>query len=349
MIGVKDPLEQIVFEVSYGCNAGCHFCYNCWKAPGYERGAELAPSDYRRLRGRLPAAKLYALSGGEPLMRRDLFEIADALGEDGTPLSLLTNGIDLDERAADALAERNIVVQLPVHGLRDGHDGLMGRVGAFAGMVRACALLKDRHLSMTTSTVASTANLDSLERALELCVALGSRFLLLIRFLPGGAGLERRDLMLDLDGVRRAYGALESVCDAYGVRGGVGVPNLPCMIDEELYPHVQFSSCLAGRDWFVIDPSGRLRMCNHSPTVYGRPLEEDLAHIVGNRTLRCLEEGTVYPSQCEGCSRVLDCRGGCRAVAETMYGDIRAPDPLLDPRVRGDRPDQWASARPSGR
>jgi hypothetical protein len=72
---------------------------------------------------------------------------------------------------------------------------------------------------MTTSTVASTANLDSLERALELCVALGSRFLLLIRFLPGGAGLDRRDLMLDLEGLRRVFpffgGGKASICVSF--------------------------------------------------------------------------------------------------------------------------------------
>jgi radical SAM protein with 4Fe4S-binding SPASM domain len=326
---VREPLEQIVFEVTYGCNLSCEFCYNCWKAPGYPVGPELSPADYKALVRRLPKASLYAISGGEPLIRRDIFDIADALLEGCSQLSLLTNGIAMDGRAADAVAERNMAVQLPVHDLRDAHDTTVSSRGAFTGLVRACCLLRDRAMGFTTSTVASRTNISHLKDVLELCVALGSKFLLLIRFLPGGAGLGRRDLLLTRDEVVAAYGVLDDVCGYYGVPGAVGVPNLPCVIDEDAFPHVTFSNCRAGRDWFAVDPSGRLRMCNHSPTVYGKLLEHPLTELVQHDTLQAFEAGTVHPPGCEGCEHLEGCRGGCRAVAETMHGDLRGPDPLF--------------------
>ena len=329
MIPLDPPLEQLVFEVSYGCNAACVFCYNCWKAGPYPRGQLLTPGQYERLIERLPVAGMHAISGGEPLARPGIMEVADAIVSSGRPTMLLTNGLALDDRMADGIARRQLGVQLPIHGMGALHDRTMGVPGASRGLVRAALLLRERGVSLSSSTVASKINIGSLEETLELSVALGSRSILLIRFLPGGAGLDRRDLLLTRAEVERAYGILDDVCRRYGVAGAVGVPNIPCVIDEGAFKHVTFSSCGAGRSWFVIDPSGGLRMCNHSPTVYGNVLERPFEDILQHPTLQRLHRSEVHPPGCSGCAKVGSCRGGCRAVAETMCGDLCGPDPLL--------------------
>jgi radical SAM protein with 4Fe4S-binding SPASM domain len=321
-------LEQFVFEVTYGCNAACVFCYNCWKAGPYPRGPLMTPGQYERVVDGLPKARMHAMSGGEPLMRPDILEVADAIMGSGRPSSLITNGLALDERIANGIAERRLGVQLPIHGPGGLHDLTMGVPGAFRGLVKAVILLRERGVPFSSSTVVSRMNIDSLEETLELSVALGSRSLLLIRFLPGGAGLERHDLLLARAEVERAYGILDRVCSHYGVTGAVGVPNLPCVIDEGQFRHVDFPSCGAGRSWYVIDPSGGLRMCNHSPAVYGNVLERAFEEILKHPTLQRFSRSEVHPAACSGCPRVASCRGGCRAAAETMHGDLCGPDPL---------------------
>jgi radical SAM protein with 4Fe4S-binding SPASM domain len=322
-------LEQLVFEVSYECNAACVFCYNCWKAGPYPRGPLLTPGQYAQLIERLPVARVHAISGGEPLTRPGILEVADAITSSGRPATLLTNGLALDERLAEGIARRQLGVQLPLHGPGALHDRTMGVPGAFRGLVRAALLLRDRGVPLSSSTVVSRMNIDSLEETFELSVALGARSILLIRFLPGGAGLKRHDLLLTRAEVERAYGILDGVCGHYGVTGAVGVPNIPCVIDESAYSHVEFSSCGAGRNWFVIDPSGELRICNHSPAVYGNVLERAFGEILRHPTLQRFSRSEVHPPGCSECPKVGSCRGGCRAVAETMCGDICGPDPLF--------------------
>lgn len=329
MIPLAPPLEQFVFEVSYGCNAACVFCYNCWKAGPYPRGPLMTPSQYKEIVGRLPVARMHAISGGEPLLREDILEIAEAIMGSGRPSSLLTNGLALDERIADGMAERRLGVQLAIHGPERLHDLTTGVSGAFRGLVGAAILLRERGVPFTSSTVVSRMNIDALEQTLELSVGLGSRSLLLVRFLPGGAGLKRHDLLLTRAEVERAYGVLDRVCGHYGVKGSVGVPNLPCVIDEGQFRHVEFPTCGAGRSWYVIDPSGGVRMCNHSPTVYGNVLERPFDEILQHPTLQRFTRSEIYPPSCSECAKVHSCRGGCRAVAETMCGDLCGPDPLL--------------------
>ena len=80
---------------------------------------------------------------------------------------------------------------------------------------------------------------------------------------------ERRKYVRIPEEFSMSYEILDKICGYYGIKGGVGVPNLPCIINESNFKNIQFSSCGAGKNWFVIDPSGNLRICNHSPKIYG--------------------------------------------------------------------------------
>lgn len=325
-------LDQVIFECTYRCGLRCAFCYNAWKdeANRYASGPELTVEQYRTLLDRLPPSRRYVLSGGEPLLRRDLFDIVDLMRTKCDQVSVLTSGVDIDKRIAKAFGDRFVRAQLPIHGIRKKHDMLTGKAGSFDRLVNGMSLLKEYGAHFSTSTVVSKANIDELEDILEFMVAMGTRHLYLIRFLPGGAGTDRTDLLLGQREMRRAYDILEKVCDYYGMRGGVGVPNIPCKIKESGYKHIDFNACTAGKTWFSVDPSGNLRVCNHSPKVYGNLLKRPFAEIMKDETLKRFRKDEIHPHECSGCKVVNECRGGCRAVAETMHGDLCGPDPLYE-------------------
>jgi radical SAM protein with 4Fe4S-binding SPASM domain len=326
---LEEPLDQIVFELTYRCNIKCNFCYNSWKAYDYPKEPELTADQYRVLLSRLPEAKMYAISGGEPLVREDFTEVADVIHSKLSYVTLITNGLNIDDPMADRMAEWDMRVQLPVQGLGPKHDAITGVPGSFKRLVDVFATLKDRMVPVATATVVSKDSIDDLEKVLEFSVAMGSKAILLIRFLPGGAGLDRWDLVPSKKDLERAYGIMDRVCGHYGIRGAVGVPNLPCVVDEERFKNVIFNYCGAGRDWFVVDPSGRFRICNHSPVVYGDLMESTVDQIMEHPLLQAFSRSEVYPPECGGCEELDGCRGGCRAVAETMYGDAYGPDPLM--------------------
>jgi radical SAM protein with 4Fe4S-binding SPASM domain len=326
---LEEPIEQIVFEVTYRCNINCNFCYNSWKATDYPKEPELTPEQYEVLLSRLPKAKMYAISGGEPLVRKDFLQVTEVLYDRLPYMTLITNGINIDDGIASRLSRWNVRVQLPVQGLGAKHDAITGMPGNFKHLVDVFATLKDHNVPVATATVVSKDSIDDLEKVLEFSIAMGSKAILLIRFLPGGAGQDRWDLVPSKDDIARAYGILDRVCGHYGIRGAVGVPNLPCVVDEADYSNVIFNYCGAGRDWFVVDPSGRFRICNHSPVVYGNLMERTVDEIMEHPLLQAFARSEVYPPECGKCDELEGCRGGCRAVAETMYGDAYGPDPMM--------------------
>jgi len=324
--------EQVVFELTSACNLKCHFCYNVWKAKGYKKRKELTLGEYKKIIQKLPPARIYGLSGGEPLLRKDILEIIDMMKSAGKcdSIALITSGVHLTPQLAKKLSERNVKVQLSIHGVGKKHDEITGRKGCFKSLIKAFIYLRENDIAYSTSTVIDKSNLKDLKETLEFSAAIGSRYLLLNRFLPGGRGMKEKELMLNRKEVKSAYMVLNQVCGYYGVRGGVGVPNLPCIIKEKQFKHLDFSACGAGKSWFVIGPSGDVRICNHSPAIYGNLLKEKLEDILENSTFQQFKADKIFPKECKQCPVVKNCRGGCRAGAETLYGSLYAPDPLFN-------------------
>ncbi len=327
-----DPaISQIVVEVNYECNHRCIFCYNCWKND-YVKEHVMTASEFEKVLEKAPDAERYAISGGEPLLRDDIFELLEITKNHSDQIALLTNGVLINDEKARKFSKLGIRVQVPFHGLEKTHDQLVGMKGAYKRAIKGIAYLKKHGVDFAVTSVANRKNIDELERIFELGVALGSKELQVIRFMPGGEGMVHRDLELDDKGYIKMLKALNNVGRKYGVFAAIGAPNLPCRFPEENYRHIHFGKCSAGIDWFAIDPSGRVRMCNHSPTIIGNLLQQDFKEIWNHPVFRDFREGKMVPDECRGCKDLERCLGGCRAVAETCFGDLRAPDPLYHSR-----------------
>jgi len=108
-------LPLLIFYVTARCNSRCVSC-DWWKSDG---AADLTLDEIRALADDLPAlrTRLVVFSGGEPLLRRDVFEIADVFRTQGLRLHLLTSGLFL-ERDAEQVAKRFEEVTLSLDGHR---------------------------------------------------------------------------------------------------------------------------------------------------------------------------------------------------------------------------------------
>ncbi len=108
-------LPLLIFYVTARCNSRCVSC-DWWKSDG---AADLTLDEVRTLAADLPALRthLVVFSGGEPLLRRDVFEMADMFRAQGSKLRLLTSGLFLD-RDAEQVATRFEEVTLSL----DGHS-----------------------------------------------------------------------------------------------------------------------------------------------------------------------------------------------------------------------------------
>src|SRR5918911_1229962 len=106
------PRVEIWYELETRCNLHCKFCFNYWKE-GEARAPRRLPTaetleGLRRLLDAVDCEKL-TVSGGEPLLREDLFDLLALVKSRGIPMVLTTNGLLLDAEMIDRLRGAGVV------------------------------------------------------------------------------------------------------------------------------------------------------------------------------------------------------------------------------------------------
>ena len=115
--------DSFVIELTQACNNDCMHCYNVWKNPiDYPEG-QFDTSDTLSMLERLieqAEPNLLTLTGGEPLLRSDIFDIIDFISEKGIGVNLITNGTLLSEDVIKKLAgKKSVKINYKVYHIRD--------------------------------------------------------------------------------------------------------------------------------------------------------------------------------------------------------------------------------------
>ena len=85
--------------------------------------------------------------------------------------------------------------------------------------------------------------------------------------------------------------------------------------------------CSAAKGFCIIDPSGYLKVCNHSPIRVCR--YDELDSLKDNVYWNAFRQRNYMPDMCQNCEKRDICDGGCREAAHVYHGSIDAPDPLF--------------------
>ncbi len=126
----QKPIPVVVWNSTLKCNLKCVHCY----ANAGKRVNELTTEEAKAMIDDLASMKVPVLlfSGGEPLLRDDLFELAEYAVKRGVPCSLSTNGTLITEEMAEKLKEAGFsYVGVSIDGLRETNDRFRGVNGAF--------------------------------------------------------------------------------------------------------------------------------------------------------------------------------------------------------------------------
>ena len=338
----KRQHDYLVFEATRRCNHDCPHCYNVWKnAAPYPTGTLGTRATLRLLDRVLDqvSPSLVTLSGGEPLLRRDIFTIVDFLASRGVGMNFITNGSLLSPRTIERLQGKGIrLFELPLLSAdRAIHDRMSGRAGAFDGVTRAIANLKAAGERVVVVFVATRWNLPTWPETAELAFALGADGIMFNRFNPGGTGAAHIDaLQASPQALAEALEVAERMALRMPVSCGIAMPR--CLFDRSRYPHLGFGDCAAGtsRAYYTIDPLGNLRPCNHSTTILGNLTRDDFWALVESSAMRAFS--TARPDFCHGCAVEETCLGGCKAAAEVCRGSVAVPDPFLEANLEQARP-----------
>ncbi len=324
------------WHLTQRCNLSCRHCY---QEP--DSGGEMDLAEARDVVAELVETldiwrQAYGLefnpscnlTGGEPLLREDLFAVIGELRARGVAVFLLTNGLLADAKRAERLAELGVAgVQVSLEGPRRVHDEVRGK-GSFDASLRGVENLLAAGHTVTLNVTLSAHNAGSFLELTELARSLGVQRLGFSRLVPVGRGRQMLDQALSRAQVRDLYRRILAL-DPPGLELVTGDPlaaQASVPLGEDL-GDIPLGGCAAGTAGLTLLPDGTVLPCRRLPIPLGNLRQDSLREIwAGSPALAALRERSRYQDRCRRCPRWAACRG-CRAIAHAHGGDPLAEDP----------------------
>jgi MoaA/NifB/PqqE/SkfB family radical SAM enzyme len=272
----------------------------------------------------------FNITGGEPFLRQDLFDILDHLSGRRFALYLLTNGTLIDREKAVRLALTGVEgVQVSIEGPEEIHDRIRGK-GSFAASLRGISFLLDVGITVTLNATLSEINADHFPEMVSLASSIGAQRLGFSRLVPSGRGAGLIKEMIDKERLRRIYDEIFSLTPQH-LEIVTGDPVASQMLTESnSYDQgaVPTSGCAAGLSGLTFLPDGAITPCRRLFIPLGNVKKDSLREIwATSNVLNALRDRSRYRGKCGACSRWAGCRG-CRAIAYA-YALSRGEDDFL--------------------
>ncbi len=315
-------LVEVWLHVTDRCNLTCRTCYfQSDKARGPDRS--LSTDGFNRVIDVIAASRPHhvTVSGGEPLMRRDLFDLLQHLRDRGQAICVLTNGTLLTPASCTRLRGLVDRVVISLDGVRaETHERVRGK-GTFAAVLRAIGWLHDA--GITDVGIVPTVRRDNLgemfaleDFAASLGVALQGRCLFTAR--GSGASCRGEYEVSVAEVIRESVVEMKRRIESPGAWRAPVVPSGNTLMDLS-QPRVQH--CAAGRRKLSIDVDGTVYPCQmlHAPRFrLGHVFEcEDLNAIVAGEPAHAVAGYTSARVEtikaCGTCDVRHFCGGGCVA------------------------------------
>jgi pyrroloquinoline quinone biosynthesis protein E len=324
----------LIAELTYKCPLHCPYCSNPLTIGASAYRDELATEDWTR--AIREAAELgvlqLALTGGEPLVRKDAEELARVSREVGIYSSLITAGTPFTRKRAEALKEAGLDhVQVSIQDSDPIESDRIAGTKAYSKKIEAAKLARELGFPLTVNVVLHRQNLDRLEAIIELAEELGaSRLELANTQYQGWAAINRTALMPTHEQLAAGEAAVIRARERLGASMQI-LWVLPDYYEEFPKP------CMGGwgRDAILIAPNGDVLPCQAASSIPGMVFEnvreKSLGEIWFESEAFQRFRGTDWmPEPCRSCP--LDRQevdfGGCRCQALALTGNASNVDPV---------------------
>jgi radical SAM protein with 4Fe4S-binding SPASM domain len=350
------PLGLVFCELTHSCNFRCITCYN---ESGQPNEKEMVASEWKiafeKIADVSPQIQsTVILTGGEPLFRKDFFEIASYAKDLGLSIQLFTNGSLINHDVAERIASLGIdYVRISVDGASpETNDKIRGR-GNYEKATNAMRYLTDLNIKVCWQSIISQINFNEMDEMLESAISFGLDGFRISSLDPIGRGKSIEDLCLYPNQEYALWRFLKKAALDQGNKIKIGWGADYCIdIDWKrvlLIPQVQSTSeidqrpeliqkymansmCGVGVKSCLITPSGDIALCpllTATELRMGNVLRDNLADIWTNGTaFRLLREKSLTEfEECKSCGFRYTCTGGCRGLAYVLNGSLTACDP----------------------
>jgi pyrroloquinoline quinone biosynthesis protein E len=323
------PPWALLSELTHACPLHCGYCSNPLELTRRSRELTTAQwADVFRQAAGLGVLHTH-LSGGEPLLRRDLAEITRAAVAAGLYTQLVTSGVGLTAARLDALADAGLhSVQLSVQHADPARSDEIAGHRSFAAKDAAARLVKERGLPLGVNAVLHRHNLDAVDGLIDLAVRWRADRVELANTQFYGWGLLNRAALMP---TREQLAAASETVDRRREQLD-GAMEITWVVPD--YFSGTPKPCMGG--WgavsLTVAPDGTTLPCPAAASLPGLG-----APNVKDRSLRWIWEespafnayrGTDWmPSPCRTCDRRTEDFGGCRCQAHALTGDASRTDP----------------------
>ncbi len=324
-IQLKAPLT-INWAINNSCNFSCQHCYSR-SDTGDELDADILCGCIEKV------ARAGVLSvnfgGGEPLLRRDLPEIASCAARAGLRVSMNSNGFLLDREKARQLKEAGfskVGISIDSH-LPEQHDRFRGMPGSHERALNALTALREAGIRTSISTVICTFNHEHIDELIALAEEFGAEQLNFHNFKCSGLGFANRD-ELDLSPAQWKEFYVKALREKRKERSldiSLDDPIIASLGMRDTTSMVKGSVC--GKLSLNIKTNGDITPCGFIPIVVGNIVTDDLREVWKNAPVLLKLRNKEPTGKCAGCADYSECLGGCSARALAMTGDFNSPDP----------------------
>ncbi|MBF0121832.1 MAG: radical SAM protein [Candidatus Omnitrophica bacterium] len=317
--------------ISWNITKECQLkCKHCYRDAGVKQKGELTTAEGLDLIEEIAKAgfKILIISGGEPLMRADVYDLIRHAKAQGIRPVLGSNGLLITREVARKLKEAGLVrAGISLDSISENvHDDFRQEQGAWKGTIAAMKICREEGLDFQIHTTVTTYNYKDVEKITDLAVELGAKAHHIFFLVPTGRGK-------DMDAVIPDDKYQELLQKIMKKQGEVSIELKPVCapqfvpLAKDLGQSTRFQKgCLAGTSYCVILPNGDVHPCPYFPVRVANVRDQKFSEMWKEHSLFKELREANYTGQCGACEHKMSC-GGCRARAYAESGDYMDFDP----------------------
>ena len=335
----RTPLSMITWRCTRKCVGSCLYCsYTKEHARDSEANTRVA---YRIVDEVYDfGSPWFGISGGEPLIRQDIFDVISYAKEIGFEVSLITSGFAFDEKKLNNLARYEVHTAVSVDGSKESNEKIRGK-GSYDKALFAMKKLSENGVLDCIVTTLTKYNVNDVEHPVELAEKYGARMVVFHNLVPvGRAGSNMPDLAPSPEEYETAFNKIYDLQVKYEGKVNVNVysPFYARIVRQrkptdfwDWYTKRFLGRCTIGGNYISVTENGDYRSCGfHESHRLGnvkfqtlKATWEDLQRSEFHLKLRNKRN---LKGRCGVCEYREIC-GGCRTRAEYYTGDLFESDP----------------------
>ncbi|HOP62000.1 MAG TPA: radical SAM protein [Spirochaetota bacterium] len=348
----KNIPRLIFWELTKRCNLNCAHCRA--EAEDIDYSGEIDTPGIKKIMDDIASeySPILILTGGEPLYRADIFDIASYAVSKKFRVALATNGTLINDDIAKKIKSAGIArASISIDGsTAPSHDGFRGIPGSFESALNGARLLKKNGVEFQFNMTVTKRNVDEIEDILALAVKEGAAALHLFMLVPVGCGVEIAETdMISAEKYEEVlnwfYDRSRDVDIEFKATCAPHYYRIIRQRAKEEGRTLSFETdgmaamtrgCLAGTGVCFISHRGEVQPCGYLPLSAGNVVKTPFPEVWEKSELfATLRDFNMLKGKCGACEYKSVC-GGCRARAFYAENDMLGEEPycLYEP-VKG--------------